>query len=91
MSPARDESEYRTRRNRIDPLLKAQGWSIVPFNPAAPPPHYTNHAVTEFETANGPADYALFVAGQPLGIVEAKKVSLGPQNVLTQAEPSRHR
>ncbi len=27
-----------------------------------------------------------FVDGQPLGIVEAKKVTLGPQNVLTQAE-----
>src|SRR5262249_22549924 len=44
------------------------------------------HAVTEYATVNGPADYALFVAGQPLGVVEAKKLTLGPQNVLTQAE-----
>jgi type I restriction enzyme, R subunit len=32
------------------------------------------------------ADYGLVVDGQLLGIVEAKKVTLGPQNVLTQAE-----
>ena len=43
-------------------------------------------AIEEFETANGPADYALCVDGQILGIVEAKKLTLGPQSVLTQAE-----
>jgi predicted type IV restriction endonuclease len=35
-----------------------------------------NCAITEFETANGPADYALCADGVILGIVEAKKVSL---------------
>lgn len=39
-----------------------------------------------FETANGPADYALCVNGQILGVVEAKKLTLGPMGVLTQAE-----
>jgi type I restriction enzyme, R subunit len=43
-------------------------------------------AIEEFETANGPADYALCLAGQIVGIVEAKKLTLGPQNVLLQAE-----
>ena len=43
-------------------------------------------AVEEFETANGPADYALCVDGKILGVVEAKKLTLGPQGVLTQAE-----
>ena len=37
-------------------------------------------------TDNGPADYALCVDGRIVGIVEAKKLTLGPQNVLTQAE-----
>jgi type I restriction enzyme R subunit len=81
-----DESEHRTRQKRINPQLEAQGWIVVPFDPARPLAHYTRHAVTEYPTDNGPADYALFVAGRPLGIVEAKKVTLGPQNVLTQAE-----
>ena len=40
----------------------------------------------EEETANGPADYALWLDGRIVGIVEAKKLTLGPQNVLTQAE-----
>ncbi len=31
---AHDESEYRTRRQRIDPMLEAQGWHVVPFDPA---------------------------------------------------------
>ncbi len=42
-----DESEYRTRRQRIDPLLKAAGWKIVEFNPGTPAARYTSHAVTE--------------------------------------------
>ena len=83
---AHDESEYRTRRKRIDPRLAAAGWTVTAHNPATPLFFYTRHAVTEFPTDNGPADYALFVAGQLLGVIEAKRVTLGPQNVLTQAE-----
>ena len=43
-------------------------------------------AIEEFETLNGPADYALCLGGRIVGIVEAKKLTLGPQNVLSQAE-----
>jgi type I restriction enzyme, R subunit len=86
MSAIPNESEYRTRRQRIDPLLRAQGWIIAPYDPAAPPTRLTHHALTEYDTVNGPADYALCVAGDPLGIIEAKKITLGPQNVLIQAE-----
>jgi type I restriction enzyme R subunit len=81
-----EESEYRTRRQRIDPMLEAQGWHVVPFDPARPLGQYAHHALTEFPTDNGPADYALVTAGQLLGIVEAKRLTLGPQNALTQAE-----
>jgi type I restriction enzyme R subunit len=80
------ESERRTRRSRIDPRLRACGWEIVSFDPARPLSSYRHHAIEEFPTANGPADYALIVDGSLLGVVEAKKVTLGPQNVLTQAE-----
>jgi len=87
MVDARDaESEKRTRRERIDPLLEAHGWPVVPFDVGRHLDHYNGHAIAEFPTENGPADYALVVRGQVLGIVEAKKVSLGPQGVLTQAE-----
>ena len=33
----------------------------------------------EFLTENGPADYALCVGGKVLGVVEGKKLSVGPQ------------
>ena len=80
------ESERRTRKRRIDPKLRAWGWEVVPFDAEKPLSDYHKHAIEEYPTANGPADYALVVDGQLLGVVEAKKVTLGPQNVLTQAE-----
>src|SRR6516165_9218147 len=86
MSAAFFESEYQTRRKRIDPLLKSQGWNIIALDHTNVIANYPHHAVTEYPTMNGPADYALFVDNQLLGIVEAKKVTLGPQNVLSQAE-----
>ena len=79
-------SEWLTRRKLIDPLLMAAGWKVVAFDPACSLQKYDCCAIVEFPTENGPADYALCVGGHILGIIEAKKLSLGPQNVLTQAE-----
>ncbi|MEI8019615.1 MAG: DEAD/DEAH box helicase family protein, partial [Schlesneria sp.] len=42
--------------------------------------------IEEFPTDNGPADYALCVDGVILGVLEAKKLTVGPRGVLTQAE-----
>jgi type I restriction enzyme, R subunit len=83
-SPA--NSEWLTRHKRIDPLLTAAGWKVVPFDPTKSLSDYNCSAIVEYPTDNGPADYALCFGGKILGIVEAKKLSLGPQNVLTQAE-----
>ncbi len=80
------ESERQTRKQRIDPELEAAGWKVVPFDESRPLSDYDRHAIEEFPTAHGPADYGLCVSGQLLGVVEAKKLTLGPQNVLTQAE-----
>ncbi|HND56266.1 MAG TPA: DEAD/DEAH box helicase family protein, partial [Pirellulaceae bacterium] len=44
------------------------------------------HAVAEYPTASGPADYALVSGGQVLGLLEAKKLTVGPHGALTQAE-----
>ena len=70
----------------IDPKLKAAGWKVVPFSPDMSLDSLDGCAIEEFETANGPADYALCMNGQILGVVEAKKLTLGLQSVLTQAE-----
>jgi type I restriction enzyme R subunit len=80
------ESEWLTRKKRIDPKLKALGWAVVPFEEGKNLADYSHHAIQEYPTANGPADYALVVNGQLLGVLEAKKLSLGPQGVLLQAE-----
>src|SRR6266511_3331364 len=80
------ESEKQTRKQRIDPQLRDRGWTIAPYDPARPLSWYQNCAIEEFPTASGPADYALCVDGAILGVIEAKKVTLGPQNVLTQAQ-----
>jgi type I restriction enzyme R subunit len=79
-------SEWLTRKLLIDGKLKAAGWRAVPFVPEKPLASYEKCAIEEFPTANGPADYALCLGGQIVAILEAKKLTLGPQNVLSQAE-----
>ncbi len=80
------ENERVTRKKRIDPLLKAAGWQIIPWHQGIDISRLDKYAIEEFSTENGPADYALVVEGKILAVIEAKKISLGPQNVLTQAE-----
>lgn len=80
------DSEWLTRKRLIDPKLKAVGWRVVPYSDGRPLTAFDGCAIEEFPTDNGPADYALCVSGRILGIVEAKKLTLGPQNVLTQSE-----
>jgi len=80
---SRDEREWKTRKERIDPRLDSLGWKRAPPGGAAVRPFRTEEEPTDA----GPADYALWLNGRELvGVVEAKKVTVGPQNVLTQAE-----
>jgi hypothetical protein len=80
------ESEAQTRKRRVDLRLKAAGWTIVPFRDGLDVTGLWAHAVEEYPTENGPADYALVVDGQILGVVEAKKLTVGAGGVLPQAE-----
>jgi type I restriction enzyme R subunit len=81
------EGERRTRAERIDPRLKAARWTAIRrFVPGLDITSLASTAVEEYETSIGPADYALCDNGAIRGIVEAKKVTVGPQGVLTQAE-----
>jgi type I restriction enzyme R subunit len=68
----------------IDELNPA--WKILRYHDFINVSGLDRHAVEEYPTANGPADYALFIKGQLLGIIEAKKVTVSPQNVLEQAK-----
>ncbi len=80
------ELERETRRIRIDPKLEAAGWTVAPSTQVTPETSLFASAITELPTADGPADYALCVAQKIYGVVEAKKLTLGPEGVLTQAE-----
>lgn len=76
-----NESEWKTRKKRIDPKLDAAGWRLPRARPKA-----DAFRSEEEETDAGPADFALWLNQQIVGVVEAKKLTVGPQNVLTQAQ-----
>ena len=80
------ESEWKTRKTRIDKKLTEAGWKVQPYNPATPPAELNAVAVEEYPTHSGPADYALWVKGRFVGVVEAKKIVVNPQEVLGQAK-----
>lgn len=80
------KSERQIRKEKIDIQLRNSGWTILPYKNDLLSLSLTRHAVEEFPTRNGPADYALFVNGKLLGIIEAKKTEINPQNVLEQAK-----
>ncbi len=72
-------------RKRIDAFLEASGWKVVPFEENADYSQYLACAIAEYPTESGPVDYLLVVKGGFIAVVEAKKESLGIQNVLSQA------
>lgn len=73
-------------RLEIDKKLLSSGWIVQSkgeFNPMAG----LGVAVREYPTSTGPVDYALFINGSPVGIVEAKKSEAG-ENITTVEEQS---
>jgi type I restriction enzyme R subunit len=79
-------NEETTRKKWIDDKLKKAGWdNIIRYEEGLDTSTLHKTAVEEFMTSTGPADYALFSNGKLVAFVEAKKISLGPQNVIQQA------
>jgi type I restriction enzyme R subunit len=79
------ENERETRKGRIDPRLEGAGWQVL--GPGTrPDTTLFPVAIPELPTAEGPADYALGVAQRIRAVVEAKKLTVGAQGVLPQAE-----
>ena len=60
-------------RRDIDEQLEACGWVVQDYKTAAVAAA-PGVAVREAQTAAGPADYVLYVDGQAVGVIEAKKV-----------------
>ena len=81
-----DESERETRIGRIDPRLRAAGWTPQAFRSVGESKLAKAAAIREYPTTSGPADYALCDAGGVRAVVEAKKLAVGTQEVLEQAK-----
>ena len=83
-----NEAEWQTRKQLIDTRLRAiqPAWKIIRYYDGLDLSSLDGVAVQELPTASGPADYGLFVSGKFLGVIEAKKVTVNPQNVLEQAK-----
>lgn len=76
-------------RKIIDEKLTQSGWIIQNMNQL----NLTvslGVAVREFPTSTGPVDYALFVAGTPVGVVEAKKGSEGQNITVVEGQSARY-
>ena len=76
-------------RMAIDRRLEQAGWIIqdmAQLNLFAG----LGVAVREFPTSTGPVDYALFVEGVPVGIVEAKKDGAGENLLAVEHQSTRY-
>jgi type I restriction enzyme, R subunit len=64
-------------RALVDTRLRAQGWETdsqaIRYASGTRPGKGRNLAIAEWPTANGPADYALFVGTTCVGVAEAKR------------------
>ncbi len=76
-------------RQRIDVRLEQSGWVLQDLrqvNPIAS----LGVAVREYPTSTGPVDYALFVDGVPVGVVEAKKDDMGENITIVEGQSNRY-
>lgn len=76
-------------RQIIDARLEQSGWilqDLQNINPMAS----LGVAVREYPTSTGPVDYALFVDGKPVGVVEAKKREAGEHITTVEEQSARY-
>lgn len=76
-------------REIIDKKLEQSGW-IVQDRKQLNLFAGLGVAVREFPTSTGPVDYALFVEGTPLGIIEAKKDDAGEKITAVEGQSNRY-
>ena len=78
---SQNQNPEQIARDAIDSQLRSAGWAVqdknsFDFNSGE------GQAIREFQTDTGPADYVLFIDRKPVGIIEAKKDTLG-HNITT--------
>ena len=72
MKHAINQDPEQRARDQIDQMLRQAGWQVFDKNQGS---IYAGLGVAmrEYQTEVGPVDYALFVDGQPAGVIEAKR------------------
>lgn len=73
----------------IDQKLEQSGWSIQDMNQLNLSAS-AGVAVREFPTSTGPVDYALFIGGIPVGVVEAKRTEKGEDITSVEEQSARY-
>ncbi|MBE0681293.1 MAG: type I restriction-modification system endonuclease [Anaerolineales bacterium] len=77
-------------RQIIDAQLRAAGWEVdtvyLRYNKGTRPERGRNLAIAEYPTANGPADYVLFIGLMPIAVVEAKRKNVDVSASVQQAK-----
>ena len=76
-------------REAIDKKLMQSGWVIQDMKELNPM-ESLGVAVREFPTSTGPVDYALFVEGVPVGVIEAKKSDYGENITTVETQSARY-
>ena len=76
-------------RQIIDKKLEQSGWIIQNMRELIITAGL-GVAIREFPTSTGPVDYALFVGGEPVGVIEAKKTTLGESITTVEEQSSRY-
>lgn len=76
-------------REAIDSKLIQSGWVIQDVK-SLDLSASLGVAVREFPTSTGPVDYALFVDGVPVGVVEAKKSDVGENITIVENQSARY-
>ena len=76
-------------RQLIDARLVQSGWVVQDLKQVNPMASL-GVAVREYPTSTGPVDYALFVDGKPVGVVEAKKDELGENITVVESQSGRY-
>ena len=87
--PTPNRTPEQAARDNIDRMLSQAGWAVqdnkkIDFS-AAP-----GIAVREYPTDAGPADYALFVDRNPVGVVEAKPETWGRKITTVEEQSGRY-
>lgn len=73
----------------IDEKLKMSGWQVQNVNQLNLLAGL-GVAVREFPTSTGPVDYVLFINGEPVGVIEAKKSSAGENITVVEEQSLRY-